>query len=83
MILDGELVEEEIQDRLRSHRLSKNVYIKSCVYDEDRKNYPGLILNSTYRDHIKKLCIENNVKLLVLDNKKSLSGGIDENSSYQ
>ena len=84
LILDSELPDIEIQERAISHNLSwDNVYIKSVTYDEDRKNYPGLLLNEDYRQLIKDLCIKYDIKLLLLDNKSTLSSGVDENSSQE
>lgn len=83
LILDGELPPEELQERIPYHNLHKNCYIKSTIFDNDRKNYQGLLWNKEYRQHIENLCEIYNIKVLVLDNKKSLTPGLDENSSQE
>jgi hypothetical protein len=81
LILDGEMIPGDLQERNKSHNLHKNVFIRSTIYEDDRKKYPGLLMNASYRNVILNYCIDNQIKLLILDNKKSLCSGIEENSN--
>jgi len=81
MILDGEMPLEEIIERQHSHRLPKNVFLRSVVHHEDYKKYKGLLLNEQYRNFIEQNCIDNNIKFLIIDNKKSFHPGLDENNN--
>lgn len=81
MILDGEMPIEELIERQRSHRMPKNIYIRSAVYQEDYRNYKGLLLNENYRNLIHRQCQEHNIRLLILDNKSSFHPGMEENAN--
>lgn len=77
LYLDGEMCLEDIQDRVKG---SEAYYIYSDDYT-NRLGLPKSHLNDeAWRANMHKLLITNDIKLWVIDNISSLSGGIDENS---
>jgi len=75
---------EEIQERCETMRMSfDNLFISSAIEEKHYEKYPQLLLDENYRNYIKELCLNNNIKILMMDNKTSLCPGLDENSSKE
>jgi len=85
LYVDGEMAASELQERLRL--LSKGKGPRKnpmIIYNDAYANSLGVpranLLNEKWRDDLKSFLIENQVKVLGLDNISSLAPGIDENS---
>lgn len=82
LYIDGEMRWKDNLDRIKTHRIRKdnpNLYIRVSSEDDERDNIISNMGNQIFRDMIEKSCIDNEIKVLILDNKSSLTPGIDEN----
>lgn len=78
MFLDGEMTGFDIKDRLNTHKIENdNVSIRCC---SDYRNARNNLLDESFRKDIEDFLTQNDIKIIIIDNKTSLCPGIDENS---
>jgi hypothetical protein len=84
LYLDGEMAAQDTQKRLLNLNPKKIYYQPLFIYSDaimNKEGYPKAnLLNEKWREFMKKLLLEFKVKVFVIDNIASLSGGIDENA---
>ena len=77
LYIDGEMSGYDLQDRLQELNLtSDNLYIRSCA---DHVEETNVLTKESFRTQIEADCLENNIKVLILDNKSSFTPGLNEN----
>jgi hypothetical protein len=83
LYIDAELHAQDVKKRLVNHFLKGDRLGRLWVYSDHLSNLLGLpkanLFNEKWRSFIKAYSIENNVKVVVLDNIASLSPGVGEN----
>lgn len=84
LYLDGEMAVQDIQVRYRGLNPKGQQVAPLFFYSDAYMNSLGLprasLLNKRWRQDVKALLIDLDVKVFVIDNIASLAGGIDENS---
>jgi len=84
LFLDGEMPQEDIQERIKGLRLDKSMKNPLYIYSDAQANQYGLprahLAKESWRTKMKSLLIARHVKLWVIDNLASLASGLDENS---
>lgn len=82
LYIDGELAKEDMQDRAIEMQIGKNCKSPVFLYSNDFASENGLqnanLLNGVWRDAMREFLVENEIKLIVIDNISSLAAGIDE-----
>jgi hypothetical protein len=84
LYLDGEMAAQDVRKRINDLNPTGSRKAPLYVYSDAYANYLGLpranLLSETWRTTMKRILATRNVKLWVIDNLASLSGGIDENA---
>ncbi|MCX6224487.1 MAG: AAA family ATPase, partial [Bacteroidia bacterium] len=84
LYLDGEMAAQDVRKRIHDLNPTESRKAPLYVYSDAYANYLGLpranLLSEKWRSDMKRILITRHVKLWVIDNIASLSGGIDENS---
>jgi hypothetical protein len=83
LILDGEMPETDIQERIDALHLDSDRPFPLQIYSDAYANQYGIsrahLLNEAWRDKMRAILLARHIKLWVVDNIASLAGGIDEN----
>ena len=84
LFLDGEMPQEDIQERIKGLRLDRPMKNPLYIYSDAQANQYGLprahLAKESWRTKMKSLLLARHVKLWVVDNLASLASGLDENS---
>jgi len=84
LYLDGEMVVQDVQDRLKALYAGASLQKQLYIYSEAYANQMGLpranLLNEEWRNFVKKILLNLKIKVFCIDNISSLSPGADENS---
>jgi hypothetical protein len=82
LYVDGELPKEDMQDRAKEMQIGIKGARPIYLYSNDYFSAIGLptanLLNSNWRNAMRRALIENEIKLLIIDNLSSLAPGYDE-----
>lgn len=85
--LDGEMACQDIQARIRGLNPAGERRAPLLLYSDAYASTLGLprasILNPQWRAEIQKILLDLGVKVFVIDNLSSLTGGLDENSKQE
>ena len=87
MYLDGEMAAQDTQKRLLDlnpkQEREQDLFVYSDAY-MNQQGYPKAnLLNKEWRDLMKNILLDFNIKVFAIDNIASLSGGIDENAKKE
>jgi len=84
LYMDGEMAAQDVKKRFNDLNPTENRKAPLYVYSDAYANYLGLpranLLYEKWRSDMKRILLTRHIKLWVIDNIASLSGGIDENS---
>jgi hypothetical protein len=87
LYLDGEMAYQDVRRRLQDLGTGQGNQSRFYVYSDAYAHTLGLpkanLLDETWQDDIRQWMLEHDVKIWVIDNLASLSGGIDENSRQE
>lgn len=83
LFIDGEMPADMIRDRLLGFGGSENITLLNHEILFDRTQTVINVTQSKQQEAFLKLCIEQNFKLLILDNLSVCAFGIKENDSYE
>jgi len=84
LYLEGEMAAQDVRERLDALNSDKPRQNPLFIYSDAYANHLGLpranLLSEKWRTTMKRVLITRKIKLWVVDNLASLTGGIDENS---
>ena len=85
LYLDGEMVVQDLQERLKALKLHTDRENPLFVYSNDHASQKGSsranLFSESWRNEMKSILIAKEIKLWVVDNLASLAGGVDENAT--
>ena len=80
LFLDGEMSLNDLQERIKEIQSNSQFYIYSCAYANEIGLPRAHLINKRWRDEMKMVLSERNIKLWAIDILASLASGIDENA---
>jgi hypothetical protein len=80
LFLDGEMPQEDIDERDKALDLNPDLYIYSDAYANEFGLPKAHLANESWRTKMKSILVTKGIKLWAIDNLASLAMGLDENS---
>jgi len=80
LFLDGEMPQEDIDERDNALDLNPDLYIYADAYANEFGLPKAHLANESWRTKMKSILLARKIKLWVIDNLASLAMGLDENS---